>query len=608
MKLLLSLLLSLCVPNLYCAEKGEPEVFFSVSRAQAARRAVPADAAVLRAAELEQPGAAALADLLEPLPALGIRRQNGALGLATAGLRGYQSKQTAVYLDDIRLPADITGTVDLSVLPAEALGRVEVLPGAASSLYGQGAEGGVLHLFTRKLSPGARLASAGISAASHDTSAYSLKTGAAGPAGDFFAAGSALSAGGFQRNSKTERESALGRASADLGTAGRLGVTGLYSRLKTGLPSGTPAPVSAWDGSAERAPNSLTDWQRSRRGLGALSWSGGADSAAFRAESSISSNDIEAFQYGSLSRSRIEDLAFSGRLTVLRRLVLGAETSRSSLYSGLYGDRRLHSAGFFAQHAFSPAAGLELSPSARLDRHSAYDSRVSPRLGAVYAPDASWKFSASVGRGYQAPTFADLYNPWAAPAPGLKPETSLNTQAAASYGSPDGWRVSLAGYYSDIKDRIALDPLTWAAANLDAGFNYGLETGAGWEGGGFSLAALYARNVSKARSGGGRYELMNFSPAHRVSGKAAYKGEAWRAWLDGRGVSQQYAGRGAAGNRLPEFWLFGLGAALDFGGLEFWGSITNLLDRHYAETADAFNGWYPQPGRTFSAGLNWRLL
>lgn len=608
MKLLLSLLLSLSVANLYSAEKSDPEVFFSVSRAHAARPQSPADAAVLRVPELDEPGAAALADLLEPLPALGIRRQNGALGLATAGLRGYQAKQTAVYLDDIRVPADITGTVDLSVLPAEGLGKVEVLPGAASSLYGQGAEGGVLHLFTRKLSPGARLASAGMSAASHDARAYTLKTGAAGKAGDFFAAGSALSAGGFQRNSATERESALGRGTVSLGAAGTLGVTGLYSRLKTGLPSGTPVPVSAWDGSAEREANSMTDWQRSRRGLGALAWSGGGDGAAFRAESSLSSNDIEALQYGSVSRSRIEDLVFSGRLTVRRRLVLGAESSRSSLYSGLYGDRRLYSAGFFAQHTVTLAEGLELSPSARLDRHSAYDSRVSPRLAAVYAPDVSWKFSASVGRGYQAPTFADLYNPWAPPAPGLKPETSLNTQAAASYGSPDGWRLSLAGYYADVKDRIALDPLTWAAGNLDAGFNYGLEAGAGWGLGGFSLEALYARNVSKARSGGGEYELLNFSPAHRVSWKASYKGGGWRAWLDGRGVSEQYAGRGETGNRLPEFWLLGLGAARDFGGLEFWGGVSNLFDRHYAETADAFNGWYPQPGRAFSAGLNWRLL
>lgn len=608
MKLLLAFLLSLSCSTLYSQEKNAPEVFFSVSRAYSARALAPADALTLGAQEGGAAGGYGLGDLLSPLPVLGVRRQNGAFGLATAGLRGYQAKQTAVFLDDIRVPADITGTVDLSVLPAEGLGRVEVLPGAASSLYGQGAEGGVLHLFTRRVSPGARFAEAGLSAAAYGTRAYTFKTGAAGKGGDFFAAGSALSSEGFQENSDAEKESALGRGSIALGPVGRLGFTGLYSRLKTGLPSGTPAPISDWDGSLERAANSGTDWQRSRRGLGALSWSGGGEALSFRAESSLSSNDIEAFQYGSVSRSRIEDLALSGRVTVARRLVLGAESSRSSLYSGTYGDHRLHSAGFFAQHTFSPAAGLEISPSARLDRHSAWAGRVSPRLAAVYAPDASWKFSASAGYAYQAPTFADLYNPWAAPAPGLKPETSLNTQAAASYGSPAGWRASLAGYYADIRDRIALDPVTWAAANLDSGFNYGLEAGAGWEAGGLSLAAQYARNVSKVSTGGGTHELMNFSPAHRLSCRAALRGEAYRLWADGRGVSEQYSGRDRGGKRLPEFWVFGLGAARRFGGLELWAGVSNIFGRRYAETADAFNGWYPQPGRVFSTGLSWRLL
>lgn len=605
MKPLLSCLLLLPYWSVCSAGENPPELFFSVARAPGWRGLPPADAlsADLPAAA---PAEASAADVLAGLLPLNVRRLNGPSGLATAGMRGFQAKQTAVFLDDVRVPADITGTVDLSVLPAAGLGRVEVLPGAAAALYGANAEGGVVQLFSRRLSPGARLARAGADFSSYGGRNYSLGTGAAGRGGEIFVSGASGSSEGFQRNSAYDRESFSGRASLGLGGAGRLGVSGLFSRLKTGLPSGTPVPVSQWNGSRERAANSLTDWQASRRDFVSSSWSGGGGDLSLKADLSWSSNEIEAFQWGALSSARVADRTAALRAAFRGDSVIGAETSASALRSGTYGDHEISSFGLFAQKALR-LGRLELTPGARLDRSGAYDARWSPRLAAVYAPDGSWKFSASAGRAFQAPTFADLYNPWAAPAPGLKPETSLNTQAAAYYGSPAGWYASLGGYYSDIKDRIALDPVTWGADNLDEAFAYGFEAAAGFKPGPLAFSAGYARGVSKARTAGA-YEALNFSPAWRVTCAAAYKAGPFSLALDGRGVGQQYAGRGGTGLRLPEFWVFGAKASRAFGGLELWAGVENLFDRHYAETADAFNGWFPQPGRVFSAGLSWSLL
>lgn len=586
-------------------EENSPDVFFSVSRTYGWRGLPPADA---RSAALPLSGPAGenAAAALDGLLPLSVRRLNGAAGLATVSMRGFQARQTAVYLDDVRLPADITGTVDLSVLPAAGLGRVEALPGGAASLYGANAEGGVVQLFTRRLSPGAALAQAGAGFSSYNTREASVKAGAAGRRGDIFLAGSSGSSGGFQRNSGSAKDAASGRASLDLGAAGRLSVAGLFSRLDTGLPSGTPVPVADWNGSRERTPNSLTDRQASRRDFISSAWSAGGETFSLKADASLSSNDIKAFQWGSLSGARVTDKSASVKASFGGTSVLGAETAVSRLAYGTYGDHEFSSFGAFAQKTFR-FGRFELTPGARLDRSGVYKERLSPRLAAVYAPGDRWKFSASAGRAFQAPTFADLYNPWAAPAPGLKPETSLNSQAAASYGSPSGWYASLAGYYSDIKDRIALDPLTWGADNLDQAFSYGLEAEAGFKPGPLSFFAGYARNVSKARTGGS-YETLNFSPAYRVFLAAGLKAGGFELKLDGKGVSEQYTGRGGTGLRLPEYWVFGLKASRSFGGLELWGGAANLLDRHYAETADAFNGWFPQPGRTFSAGLNWRLL
>lgn len=582
-------------------------IFFSVGRAADYRALPPADAVTIEVPE-EEEHASAVPDLLSSAAPLSVRRLNGAEGLATVSMRGFRAKQTAVFLDDVRLPADITGTVDLSLLPVAGLGRVEVLPGAAAASYGANAEGGVVQLFTRRLSPGARLAEASAGMSSYGTGSYTLKAGAAGKAGDFFVGGTNSSARGFQQNSDTEREGLQGRAALKLGPAGSLTLNGLYSRLRTGLPSGTPVPLSDWDGSREKAANSLTDWQASRRGFLAASWAAGAGRVSARLDSSVSVNRIEACQFGSLSDSRITDRSLSGRVIVDNTLVLGAEGTVSRLDSGTYGDRRLGATGFFAQKTFRAAEGLEITPAARLDGGGAYDRRLSQKLSAVYAPDGEWQFSASAGTAFQPPTFADLYNPWAAPAPGLKPERSVNYSAAAAYGSPAGWKASLSGYYSEIKDRIALDPATWAAANLDRGFNYGLEASASWLPGDLRLSAGYALNVSKVSTGGAGYELLNYSPLRRISLSAAWVPGEYALRLKGAGVSEQYTARAGGGLRMPEYWVFGLSASRNFEGLKLWAAVDNVLDRHYAGTADAFNGWYPQPGRTFSAGLTWRLL
>mgnify|MGYP003821036727 CR=1 FL=1 len=216
------LLLICCIP-VHSGEK-DGDVFFSLARSARCAAMPPADAVAYDAGGKDD--ARTLPDVLDGVPVLNLRRLNGPLGAATVSMRGFQPKQTAVYLDDVRLPPDITGTLDLSVLPAGALGRLEVLPGGASSLYGAGAEGGVLQLFTRRLSPGARLAEAGASYGSYGWKDAALKAGAAGRAADVFVSGESASYGGFQKNSALDRDSAGGRASAELGGAGRLSLTG----------------------------------------------------------------------------------------------------------------------------------------------------------------------------------------------------------------------------------------------------------------------------------------------------------------------------------------------------------------------------------------------
>lgn len=63
----------------------------------------------------------------------------------------------------------------------------------------------------------------------------------------------------------------------------------------------------------------------------------------------------------------------------------------------------------FAQHSWAPAESLEFTGGIRYDAHSEYQSQVSPKFSARYKATDKWQFRASVGRGFKAPEFRQLF-------------------------------------------------------------------------------------------------------------------------------------------------------------------------------------------------------
>ena len=291
---------------------------------------------------------------------------------------------------------------------------------------------------------------------------------------------------------------------------------------------------------------------------------------------------------------------------------IGVEYDKGLLKSDSYGDHFRQNTGLFAQWALEPAKGLTFIPSLRYDRNVAYAHQASPRLAVVYAPDYVWKFSAQAGRAWQAPTFADLYNPWVPAAdrsPGLKPEHSWQTQAAAAGNFACGVWARLAAYYADVRDRIALDPArSWAAYNLDSAFNRGVEAGLGYKNTAFSAGLGYAHNVSKGRGAAGGYKPLAFSPRHRFTLDAGLK----TAWFDVNSKAyysaRQYTAADNGGLKLPAYFTADLYLSRKFDRFEAFAGAENVLDEHYAQTADTINGYYPLPGRVFRCGLSVRFI
>ena len=98
--------------------------------------------------DIKERGAQTVADALEQLPAVNV--QKGGKGQAFVSLRGFDQRDVKVLIDGVPALETYFGTVDLSMLPIEAISKITVTKGASSVLYGANTMGGVVNIITKK--------------------------------------------------------------------------------------------------------------------------------------------------------------------------------------------------------------------------------------------------------------------------------------------------------------------------------------------------------------------------------------------------------------------------------------------------------------------------
>ncbi len=115
----------------------------------------PAAVSVVTSKDIEDHSVSRLGDALMQVPSLYL--QNGALGLSqgTTGssgmsLRGVDQKKTLIMIDGQPLQDGSSGGVNWRTAFVDDIARVEVVPGAFSSLYGSNAIGGVINVITKQ--------------------------------------------------------------------------------------------------------------------------------------------------------------------------------------------------------------------------------------------------------------------------------------------------------------------------------------------------------------------------------------------------------------------------------------------------------------------------
>jgi outer membrane receptor protein involved in Fe transport len=120
----------------------------------------PVSTRVLTEAEMQRAAAGSLDGKLRTVPGFDLFRRSSSLvanptteGVSLRGLGSTAASRTLVLLGDVPLNDAYGGWVHWEELPALAIGRVEVVRGGVSDLYGSSAVGGVVQISTLPLLP-----------------------------------------------------------------------------------------------------------------------------------------------------------------------------------------------------------------------------------------------------------------------------------------------------------------------------------------------------------------------------------------------------------------------------------------------------------------------
>jgi len=595
--------LFLCAPL-----SAEQSVYLSVEGEEkpVIKALSPVGTVALSERDVETRNAETTGQLLEAAPSVSLKKGGGP-GLAeVAGIRGFSGKNTAVMFNGKRLAADLTGVTDLSVINPSALRGMEVFSGPVSPLYGANAQGGVINLRTADPS-GPDDARAEASLEDYRTAAYSASVrGGTGPVRLAVNGGRRYS-GGFQQNGDYSGNDVTASLRASPGALGVLRLDAMRSFLSNGIPGGTPVPMGEWDGYKERQANSLTDRQETLRTLVSAGYSVPRDLPfALGVEGWTSSNDLTAWQYGGKTGIRTTLKAARATAGFGKRTAFSVQYENNRLESETYGNHSMDTRSAGAETRVDLARELEAVLGARFESAGEWADQLNPRAVMTWRPLPGWKFSASAGRAWQAPTFADMYNPWAPSNPDLKPEHSWQYELGAETERPGGFTAAATVFYADISDKIALDAgRGYAAYNLDRGRNAGVQPEVKWRNDFSRHRVAYSFIYSEGRPQGRDWQVSAYNPLHRLSYTGDFDlGQSLTLNLFIRHLGEQYTGIGRTGMTLPAFTTADATLRYVAGRYGFALSVNNLTDQHYAENADAYYGYYPMPGRTFRLKLS----
>ena len=581
------------LPTTAFAQAVEDEIVVTASGFEQPRSETGQAIEIVDRERLDQLQSPTIAEVLKTVPGVSIATRGGLGSQTSAFIRGGSSAQTLVLIDGVRIN-DLTspnGAFDFGALMTGNIGRVEVLRGPNSIIWGSQAIGGVVNV--QSIAPvGTLEGRIGAEYGAYDTTRLNANVAGSsglleGSVGGSFVQSDGISAlaGGTERDGY-ENASGNARLKVNISDHFNLDFRGYYNRGKVEFDSAFGVGANALPVSRNRqfvgyigANFDLLDGRLQNR------------IAYTRTDIKRIGTDPVVFSFNNFNvRGAIDRTEYHAAFDVndAVTLVAGVEYERtfaSTSFEGAVPDvARNDVASGFGQLIVRPVTGLTLTAGVRHDAYSDYGGQTTLGGNLAFTPnEGRTVLRATYGEGFRAPTLTEGQPPYGNP--DLKPETARNFDLGVEHQFLGGKAQVFATYFNRrSNDLIAFSSISFQSENIDRVTSEGLEAGLNLNPTGrldirASYSLVNAINRTEGTNFGNRQALR---PQHSASLTADWQtpfGLSVGSSLLLIGDSFDNASNSV---RLDGYALVGLRASMPLTDkLEVYGRVDNLFDAQY---------------------------
>lgn len=484
---------------------------------------------VITADIMEREGALRLGDVLANEMGMALFDDHGT-GLQ---VQGFASDYTLILLDGEPVIGRNAGTLDVDRITVKGLSRLEIVRGPSSSLYGSEALAGVVNLITAPPAEGMQ-GSASFRIGSHTTSDMTFQMegglehlGARLVVNRYASDGYDLTPGVYGPTTPSFADwtgDLRSRMVISDRVQVRLGARGTIENQESVFASVTDGAVEArYNDEGKRLEWSihpeievqLSDKIRLNTTLYGTSYQ--TETHHRRQNDGFVHYKDEFNQMLAKAEMQMDVLWGTEHLTNLGGGMIGEQIG-GSRYEGTGSDPNPETtqAYLFAQHEWLASDIVHFNTSLRFDNHSDYTARVTPKFAVLVRPSSKIRLRASVGSGFKAPAFRQLYLSFTNPAGGysvfgslpmnegirqleaegqieqklfdisqldpLLAESSVAFNVGGSVEPLEWLTVQANLFHNNVRDLIETQPV---AQKINGSFVYGY----------FNLARIYTRGI-----------------------------------------------------------------------------------------------------------------
>ncbi len=585
----------------------------------------PASVTIFDAGRIEALGFSQASDLIRLAPGASVSVSGGQGALAQVRLRGAEANHTLVFVDGIAFNDLAAGNqARFETFSADGLGRLELVRGPQSALWGSEALGGVIAMESldplgpRRLAASAEIGSRDFLRTSGAFVTGGERAGLSGSVGFARGDGIDILGGGAGDRDGFENLTAALRGTVRFGDFSA-GAAGRYLRHETEYDANDPvtfqradtADVSQVDTKAGRVwlahGDAVTPWQvridaqhldsDNRNRVGAIRTNDSYGRRARFGAQAVRRLDVGATRHVLIAAAEHEDEAFGTR----------------DLQFGGASDRDLErSRTAFVGEWRAEWGALTTDVAIRHDDFSAFEDATTLRLHAELDIGGGASLVAGYGEGIAQPSFVDLFGFGPGSGfvgnPGLRPERSQGFEGGIRWQRP-AMSLEAVAFSNDLTDEIVEDfsifPNYTVVNAPGKSRRRGIELSAEWRpAAGLRFSANYSYTDTREPESPGSEALREVRRPEHTANLAA----DWRSGPVTLGGSLAYVGERsdrdfdlfpAPAVKLDAYVLASARFAYRISdGLEAYARVENGFDEQYRDVVG-----YATPGRSVHAGI-----